>query len=403
MNAVSRYHLVFIVLCSLLLAGAILVFERWPIPGRDKRGGEVFSLKTLAESDAQGTPPRIEREYKIGLLLPDDLGFLGPDEELQILQARVFRALKASVENDEEAAEWRTPKLLGEEYFVERDPMVFVSRDFYLDTPDGLLLDNAVSYRLRYRHLSLNDLDRHECKPTVARNFPYRCELQAKTDRVEVGDGRSSLTETRFEFRVESHPFSPSNPPPPPPWSPKDYLPIARSGLFRGRVTSAGGELARFLRPKAHGDLHLDLRLVVVTTRMRMHLDIRSPFGSGPNPEQAFIISIDRADVFDAGPYLAHLQRNWYDRYPRPSAGGTFHEIEIEFERNVSTILDERIRIGGEQNLVEIREAFMSDQTRMREIAVRALAEIGVQSEPRSQSKYQQACRLLSPPPQANP
>ena len=71
--------------------------------------------------------------------------------------------------------------------------------------------------------------------------------------------------------------------------------------------------------------------------------------------------------------------------------------------RNVSTILDERIRIGGEQNLVEIREAFMSDQTRMREIAVRALAEIGVQSEPRSQSKYQQACRLLSPPPQANP
>jgi hypothetical protein len=144
MSSVSRYHLVFVLCCSLLLATSILVFDRWPDIGHPKKRNVAFALETLAESDAQGTPPRIEREFKIGLLRPDDLGFNTPNEELKIFQSRVYSALKTSLEDDAQNALWIAPKLFGEEYFVDRDPMVFVSRDFYMDTADDLLWQRVV-------------------------------------------------------------------------------------------------------------------------------------------------------------------------------------------------------------------------------------------------------------------
>ena len=48
---------------------------------------------------------------------------------------------------------------------------------------------------------------------------------------------------------------------------------------------------------------------MLLTERYRQHLNIKSDWGSGPNPEQSYIISLDRSHIYDAGPYLTHLEK----------------------------------------------------------------------------------------------
>ncbi|NQU43112.1 hypothetical protein HQ520_07490 [bacterium] len=386
MRKPSARDLIFLALCVALLAGAMIFFA-----SRDGKSLPVFETQKLAASQAQGTPPRIEREFKVGLILPTLTG-VNPNEYLRDLQMLVYESLQAEVEHED----WQVPQLLGRKYYIARDPMAFIARDIYLDTRDDIAFDNAISYRLRHRFESLNKLDDHERNPTVPREFPYRCEVQSKVDRAEIGDGRSTVSEARFEFRIESAPFSELNPPPPPPWYPKDYLPIIQTGMFQDETMTPGQDLGRFLLSRGiEENVRFEPRVVVNTTRMRMHLDIPTPYGSGPNPEQAFILSIDRSYVYEGRPYMEYLLRNWYEVWPRPAPSGVFYEIEIEFERNVSTNLDSRIDQTHAPKLLAIREAFFADQTRIRDVAVRSLKEMNIQGEARPMSKYSEARLFL--------
>ena len=71
-------------------------------------------------------------------------------------------------------------------------------------------------------------------------------------------------------------------------------------------------------------------KLGLLTKRNRMHFNCKNPFGSGPNPEQLFIITLDRV----------YCEHGCIDRK-------NLLEIEIERERNTSTILDQ---IAGYEN-----------------------------------------------------
>ena len=372
----------------LALASAVVVvalFLEDPAP--------VFRIDELASATPHGTPARFEREFKLHLDVPSGPEYL-IEKGLESLGDTVFQALQ----DDLGSPEWQAPRVIGEPYRIDRDPMRMVTRDFYLDTNDSVALDHASALRLRYRFKSVVQLHNHEAAPSENRYFPYRCEVQAKTDRQELGSGFSTVSEARLEFRVESLPFSPENPPPPAPWPPDDFLPIAQSGRYQEMVTTPGQLLASYLQDRGlSGDLRFNVALVLISARVRMHLDITTPYGSGPNPDQAFIISIDRVDVFDGEQYQEPPERALYEQTPRPPTLGTLHEVEIEFERNVSTRIDEIIQKGDDPEAERVRNAFLDDQQRIRLVVARALADAGFRVTDADRSKYQQAQRFVNP------
>ena len=355
------------------------------------RGAYPPPVRPSLNGQAIGTPPRTEREYKLGLHHPEGSEYAHLDGLVK-LQQQVHAALKQRLADPI----WQVPRHTGNGYYIAREPMLLVGRDVYFDTADHLLHQHAISYRLRHRFKSLRKLVRHEADPLVPRHFPYRCELQAKVGRAEHGAGFSQVEEARFEFRVESQPFSERNPPPPPPWHPRDYVPFAKTGLWQGQTTTPWNSLATWLNGRREPE-RIDLRpeLVLVCQRMRMHLDMKTEFGSGPNPDQAFIISLDRSYVYDASSYLTYLERALYGDAQRPPYLATFDEIEIEFERNVSTVLDQRIRATGDLRLEQIYASFRRDQETLCGLIQEALRERSVSVTPASRSKYQKAFALL--------
>jgi hypothetical protein len=271
-------------------------------------------------------------------------------------------------------------------------------RDFYIDSPDKVLLGNAIALRLRYRFDNADRLTGHESAPTVRRNFPFRAEVQAKVDREELGGGFSTANEARLEFRVEAPPFSEGTLPPPAPWPVDDVLPVALSGLFEDSPTTPGALLARALDDTGlSGEVDLDVALVAVSSRTRLHVNMVTDYGSGPNPEQAFILSLDRTDVYDGPAYEDYLAAAGLADIPRIRSVGTFYEMEIEFERNVSTKLDEAI--DGEGNLAasRLRDAFLEDQQRIRQVVADVFAAMDIRTSGGNRSKYERASDLLAP------
>ena len=353
--------------------------------------GPVFHIDELAAATPDGTPARVEREFKLLLDVPPDSDYLS-DEGLELLGEAIYEALQQEVAS----LEWLVPEVVGQPYNVAMAPMSFVTRDFYLDTHDSVTLDYAISFRLRYRFESVQQLYEHEAAPLDSQYYPYRSEVQVKTDRQELGGGFSMANEARFEFRVESEPFSPDNLPPSPPWPPEEYLPIAQTGRYQDMVTTPGQLLAQYLKEKGiSGEVYFDVALVLVSSRTRLHLNVMTRYGTGPNPDQAFIISIDRFDVFDGQPYLEFLARSSGWQTLRPPVLGTLYEIEIEFERNVSTKIDELIESGDDQRAQEDRNAFLQDQETLRLVVTRSLQNLGIDVIGVSASKYQRACQLL--------
>ncbi len=372
-----------------LMAGAVLFALHW------KESKKIYFATDAFDGMARavGTPPRAEREFKIGIT-GDTSRFLLDDEFISLQ-----RAIHQGLENALVSTNWSAPNLTGQPYFVERDPMMAVFRDLYFDTDDFSLCRNGDIYRLRHRFITPKQLAMHETRPTERDYFPYRGEIQAKTGRVEMADGFSVSNESRLEFRLGSSGFSPANPPPPRPWYPKDYLSVVQSGLFKGLPTYPGSALAASIKESGYrGAVHLRPSAALISTRLRMHLNMVTEFGSGPNPNQAFIITIDRFDLSNGLEYLAFLKRGWYEgnNAARPPVWGTKFEIEIEFERNVSTKLDSAIEAGGSSRLAAIRSAFLADQIKIRGIILDILHEMGLSGRAVSKSKYRQACAHLA-------
>ena len=71
--------------------------------------------------------------------------------------------------------------------------------------------------------------------------------------------------------------------------------------------------------------------------------------------------------------------------------------MEIEFERNVSTRLDEAI--AGEENpaAARLRDAFLQDQQRIREVVGDVFAAMDIRTSGGNRSKYERASDLLAP------
>ncbi len=353
----------------------------------------------LLSKKAFGTPKRVEREFKFSI---SGKGLDGKD--LDWVSKEVNKSFKKAVKEEEL---WAVHEHVENKFYIDNQVKDFVFRDVYFDTDDLVNYRHSVSYRFRNRYPSLKSYEYHVKKPFWTEHWPYRLEYQAKFNRNEIGDGFSTVEEARFEFRKESSPFSLEKLPPSPPWDLGEFIPYFQDGRFKGLPTVPAQDVLKYLNglyPKRE-EYEFKPKVVLLTERFRQHLNLKTPWGSGPNPEQAYIISIDNSKVFEANAYIEYLnaKKLGAKKLNRPEELGELTEIEIEFERNVSDSLDKEIRIleasknidqSKLSKLQAVRKAFLKDQALLLKIVKKHFAEKDIIVEPASKSKYVQASEL---------
>jgi hypothetical protein len=356
--------------------------------------------RSYLNEPAIGTPPRIEREYKFAISKSDNQKASLDDISLTSLVNQTGEILtKASLDS----SIWQAPKFaLEPAYRVATAVEANVYRDVYLDTPDNKCYNNDISYRLRHRFKDLKSHNDHLRKPHLPRFWPYRLEFQAKTGRKKLTPGLSTISEARLEFRQQSHPFNDADlRPPPPPWTFAEYLPWMQSGTFKGRVGTPGKHVVETLAKLYPNEemWHFDPKVVVISERGRAHLQLKTPWGSGPNPDQAFIITIDKASIYNFDNFISY-QKQASSKENKPTstealgtthASGTLLEFEIEFERNVSVgVMEEKAKLEAVHN------SFLHDQEQILKSLKSGLALYGYDVQPMSKSKYIQAIDIVN-------
>lgn len=375
-----------VVLVTVILVVLLIALSRTP-----ESPIYEFNVPLLLTGVPVGTKPRVEREYKLAVDFPSDLTN-DSDEWERDIQASLLSVLSDGAI----AGQWAAPTISGEKYTIDQEATQLVMRDFYMDTDDDLLLHNAIALRLRYRFDNKNALVRHEFAPTVKQHYPFRGEIQVKVLDDESGDGFSVSNEARLEFRETAPPFSSGKNPPPAPWPIKDYMPVVKTGMYDGSVSTPGNLLANTLMDKGvNGTIDLEVSLVAISTRTRFHLNMKTGYGSGPNPEQAFILSFDKTEIYDGESYISFLQATNKEPTYRPRPSGIFYEMEIEFERNISTKLDDVVENQNINAANLLRDAFLKDQKTIRSVVAELFESRDIEISMMNLSKYQRGRSFL--------
>lgn len=121
----------------------------------------------------------------------------------------------------------------------------------------------------------------------------------------------------------------------------------------------------------------------IVTERTRFHINKKTPFGSGDNPDNAILVTLDRSRIYSDGEYRNEV--------------GDFSEVEVDFERNTFHRLFDAVYRGGDVSLQPIITSFEKDQSTVKELITNVLRENGYQilSPEESSTKYLKSLEYL--------
>jgi hypothetical protein len=271
------------------------------------------------EREIAGTPARNEREFKLPFIIDSNQS-----------TEDVKRLVRTALENILATGSTHFSSLTGRNYYLDGGYQAFAFKDHYFDTPELQVLQANSSYRLRYRWNRKEAYVRHRIFPFLQAFNPTRCEIQFKAGYVnEASTNIVAVKETRFEFRNESEPFVREKNAPPAPWKEEKFLPLMVSGIYENYRTRPMASLLATVKGAQDKKLDLKKQFELITFRERMHLNMKHPWGSGPNPEQVFIITLDHS-----------MLENTLRPIKKEYQGKQLLEIEIEIERNANTEID---------------------------------------------------------------
>jgi hypothetical protein len=247
--------------------------------------------------------------------------------------------------------------------------------DIYFDTTDGLNYNKDAVYRFRQRFD--NEADATEYL-SGGQNRAERLESMSKVNRKIIDKGLSATTENRVE-RLTALPAKEID---------KIICDFQR-GTYNGTPTSSANALVEYLIRGGHTDkkeLSFVPKLIVLTERRRQHLQI--PLKAGTEPIDAFIITVDNSEVYEAKAMLDFMRDPQKNK--RPKVKGSFIEMEVEaFERSAATpVTDDKLI-----------QAFLADQrTIMNQIqdsfAKQKDSKL-IELQPENKSKYNQAYEII--------
>jgi len=348
--------------------------------------------KLTKSTDAVGWKPRTEREFKFEIR-PMEKG-----APISSLGKILRRQLTLAVKNEDH---WNAPGYFKGSYYLTHASKPFVFRDIYFDTKDGLTQKHDISYRLRYRWKDIYAYNNYIAGARNRTSLPVRAEIQAKVGRRNLGDGLSEVQESRLEFKDGSPPFDEFFMAPRPPYRLTDLISSVRTGKYEGKWIAPAKSLALYLKEIGVEQKMIILHptLIVQTLRNRFHFNLPTPFGSGANPNNAFIVTLDTFTVVDANDF--DFEREKFKVNTEILARNI--EIEIEFERNISRGLDEELKLAQKnkniQRIQELRkqlDAFLLDQKNIVGLAASILERAQFRMIPEDRSKYAQASRYIA-------
>ena len=328
-----------------ILIGAFLVLGS-PIC-LAKKSSENPELKVA------GTAARLELEVKLAFELDQGNSFT-PKKLGQLFFTTLQKMIDASV--------FDFPKISRNNYYLDPSFQSFVFKDIYLDDAVKSLLQQNSAYRLRYRWVNEEKYFRYRLFPFVGFFYPDRCEIQFKFGYKRVGGmNRLAVEESRFEFRNDSTPFDRLRDAPAPPWPQKQYLQIAKSGKYEQYRMLPYDQLANKI--DGFNRQSFSTAFELVTRRYRLHLNGKNPWGTGPNPDHVFIITMDRSSSTGTSKKLL--------------------EFEIEMDRNTSTRMHQLANhksgtdIETEAKLYSVKalDALEADLSKLQEALAKTLSE----------------------------
>ena len=333
----------------------------------------AFETKDLIRA---GSGTRLEREAKIAYLTEVSA------RKMSLLKTEILKALRQKIAQKK----FCLPFLLGKKYKMPRTFTDFIFDDTYLDTKDLKLLSKNSAYRLRYRYKETMDFKLFAAHLGFLSKGQSRVEVQFKGPYKRLKDGIMEVYESRFEFRNDSEPFSKLKNAPKPPWDRDEFLAYAKSGQYKNYYMDPHAKMHELAHPKE--SLELTRAMRVITQRNRLHLSIKNPWGRMPNPDQMFIITIDKSNVEGLDKDLL--------------------EIEIEMDRSSTETMDEMIAFenfkvpyGDEVRLEAVlfsknaRDCLKKDQSLLRN-ALFAISKKALQKKPLlADYKYKRLIKAL--------
>jgi hypothetical protein len=272
-----------------------------------------YSLQAIS-LEVAGTPPRIEQEFKFAYKISDSIPI-----------KKVIKTIEKSLKTELHKVPFHFSKMLNKNYSFSPLTKTFIFKDYYLDTEDFKLYQNHSDYRLRYRWASFNSYLGFTYLPFLNFFYPNRCEIQYKFGYKSIKHvNLVTANEARFEFRNQSKPFLTKQNAPAAPWPYAQYIQYAKTGNYKKDYRIIPFHiLNKHFSNKYRRNIVLNKIIPITTIRYRNHLLLDTPWGSGPNPTQAFIISLD---------LVTYVKKN--------GQKFNFIELELEMERNVSTLID---------------------------------------------------------------
>lgn len=300
-----------------------------------KTEGAHFKPENFLSSNKilAGTEQRQEYEFKLAFAVKE--GFSSDELKKQIHEIIIQLIQKSK---------FKFSKQLHSRYTVDTAFRAFVFKDIYFDTPNFDIWKSRSAYRLRYRWSRLELFLWHQILPFVRVFYPNRCEIQFKTGYIpKPKQNTMQAFETRFEFRNESHPFVEKKDAPGAPWPEKEFIRYALSGYFRDYRMKPMSDLVHVIGKKKRLQSQWQIApvLKVITVRDRIHVGIKNPWGALPNPDQVFIVTIDRSEVFRASDPWAEGKGPVFKK-----SHGAILEVEIELDRNTYTEIQKAQRMS---------------------------------------------------------
>lgn len=354
----------------------------------DDRVSSLSIEELVSKKEFIGKPQRLEREFKIGISGATKI-------RTKEINEAVFQAVSKALSNGNQ---WHAPREVSSDYFLTASDEIFIFRDLYFDTQDMLLTKANGAIRIRYRwdsEFSYKNFLKGNHGPEAR---PTRVEIQSKTDRKIGNSGYSEVLESRLWFEKSAPPIH-------------SYfemgkgqllLPLfiqtVKQGHFEGQYHAPAKAIADLVRRNSPdlNKVRLLPKLVVLTNRYRLHVNLVNPWGSGPNPNNTFIITIDRFSGQKVLPDLKlERQLSFKSKRMTENEFKELLEVEVEFEHNTSTRLDdeiENLKSQGRKSelarLTKMRELFLKDQALLVKIVKESLESINLKTYPVSESKY---------------
>jgi hypothetical protein len=275
---------------------------------------------------------RPEREFKQSVYGPG---------VIQMSQAGLAEEIRMTLDAAMRQTIWKMPEQVGAPYQPRVQNGKAVTHvfylDFFFDTEDDLNYRFDAVYRFRQRFDNARSLATYLAGGA---NTADRRESMAKVKRniISAEKGLAQVTESRLEYLLPQLPGIQID----------EMFCTFRSGIFKVRDpdvdwTDRGPFRARpaqtiidYLNSTGavnSSSISFEPRLAMVIERLRQHMMI--PAARGSMPEEAILITVDRAMVYDMDAMLQHMR----GQAEMPQAAGEFVEVEVELERNIQAIV----------------------------------------------------------------